>query len=62
MRLANLLYAKKSYQIETKLEVTPSEYVRPGGKATLDGRLYVIDGISFSSHPYEVSLSLLEAI
>lgn len=62
LRLANLLYAKKSYQKETKLEVTPSEYVRPGGKATLDGRLYVIDGISFSSHPYEVSLSLLEAI
>jgi len=62
LRLANLLYAKKRYQKETRVMLAPSSYIRSGGQAILQGRTYVIDSVSFSSHPLEVTLGLLEAI
>jgi hypothetical protein len=62
LRLANLLYAKKRYQKETRVVLAPSRYIRPGGQAIFQGRTYVIDSVSFSSHPFEVTLGLLEAI
>lgn len=62
LRLANLLYAKKRYQKETRVVLAPSRYIRPGGQAIFQGRTYVIDSVSFSSHSFEVTLGLLEAI
>jgi hypothetical protein len=62
LRLSNLLYAKKRYQKETRVMLAPSSYIRSGGQAIFQGRAYVIDSVSFSSHPLEVTLGLLEAI
>lgn len=62
LRLANLLHSKKRYQKETRVKLSPSTYIRPGGQAILEGSSYVIDSVSFSSHPYEITLGLLEAI